>query len=130
MSKRNRNVPGLSSLSAAVSPPAAARARYVAPVYRAPLSNISEGFLTNFLNPASATLPGRRAAVRAAGCSSCAERAATEVHVATALTWHLVWAAAGAALARTLSAGPARRALDGATAVALLLLAVRVLTRQ
>ncbi len=34
---------------------------------RAPLSNISEGFLTNFLNPAIATLlSGRRAAVRAA----------------------------------------------------------------
>ncbi len=49
------------------------------------------------------------------------------VHVATALTWHLVWAAAGVTLARTLSAGPARRALDGATAVALLILAGRVL---
>ena len=101
-------------------------------MYRAPLSNISEGFLTNFLNPAIATfyLVVVPKFVPPGDPVSRSVLLLMTVHVATALTWHLVWAAAGAALARTLSAGPARRALDGATAVALLLLAVRVLTRQ
>jgi threonine/homoserine/homoserine lactone efflux protein len=120
----------LRSLSAAMVPrpqPVAgdvARARR-----RGALRNVSDGFLTNLLNPAIATFylvvvpqfvpPGARVARSVLLLMT--------VHVATALTWHLVWVAAGATLARTLTAGPARRALDGATGVALLVLAGRVL---
>ena len=119
------------SLGAAVSPPPREVLPGTAPVRRGLLSNISEGFLTNFLNPAIATFylvvvpqfvpPGAPIARSVLLLMT--------VHVATALTWHLVWAAAGATLARTLSAGPARRALDGATGMALVFLAVRVLSR-
>ena len=51
----------------------------------------------------------------------------TVVHVSLALTWHLVWAAAGGTLSRTLAHGRIRRALDIATAVALAFLAVKVM---
>ena len=92
-------------------------------------SNVSEGFLTNFLNPAIATfyLVVVPQFVPAGAPVARSVLLLMTVHVATALTWHLVWAAAGATLARTLTAGPARRALDAATAVALLVLAGRVL---
>ena len=117
------------SLGAAVSPPPLPVLADAAPVRRAPLNNISEGFFTNLLNPAIATLyfvvvpqfvpPGAPVAPSVLLLMT--------VHVSMALTWHLVWAAAGATLARTLTAGPARRSLDAATAVALLVLAGRVL---
>ena len=119
----------LRSLAAAVSPPPRPVLAGVAPVRRAALSNVSEGFFTNFLNPAIATfylvvvpqfVPTGAPVARSV-------LLLMTVHVTTALTWHLVWAAAGATLARTLSAGPARRTLDGATGVALLFLAGRVL---
>ena len=96
---------------------------------RAALSNVSEGFLTNFLNPAIAAfylvvvpqfVPTGAPVARSV-------LLLLTVHVTTALSWHLVWAAAGATLARTLSAGSARRTLDGATGGALLFLAGRVL---
>ena len=117
------------SLAAAVAP----RPRQVladsATARRAARSNVVEGFLTNLLNPAIATFylvvvpqfvpPGAPVARSVLLLMT--------VHVATALTWHLVWAAAGATLARTLTAGPALRALDTATGVALLALAGRVL---
>ena len=120
----------LRSLSAAMAPPPQPVAGDVARARRrGPLRNVSEGFLTNLLNPAIATFylvvvpqfvpPGAPVARSVLLLMT--------VHVATALTWHLVWAAAGATLARALTAGPARRALDGATAVALLVLAGRVL---
>ncbi len=117
------------SLAAAVSPPPRPVLAAAAPVRRAPLSNLSEGFFTNLLNPAIATLyfvvvpqfvpPGAPVAPSVLLLMT--------VHVSMALTWHLVWAAAGATLARTLTAGPARRSLDAATGVALLVLAGRVL---
>ena len=117
------------SLGAAVSPPPRPVLADVASVRRAPLSNVSEGFLTNFLNPAIATfyLVVVPQFVPAGAPVARSVLLLTTVHVAMALTWHLVWAAAGATLARTLTAGPARRALDGATTVALLFLAARVL---
>ena len=82
----------------------------------AALRNVSEGFLTNFLNPAIATFylivvpqfvpPGAPVARSVLLLMT--------VHVATALTWHLVWAAAGATLAahaerRSGAARPRRR---------------------
>ena len=104
----------------------------IAPVHgrRPALRNVYEGFLTNFLNPAIAAFylivvpqfVPRDAPVARSVLLLMA------IHVATALSWHLVWAAAGGTLARKLSAGsPARRALDTATAAALLFLAGRVL---
>jgi threonine/homoserine/homoserine lactone efflux protein len=50
----------------------------------------------------------------------------TLIHVCLALTWHLVWAAAGGTLSRVLARGRARRLLDFATGVALLFLATRM----
>ena len=116
------------SLSAAVAPRPQPLPGDVGRARRGALRNVSEGFLTNFLNPAIATFylivvpqfvpPGAPVARSVLLLMT--------VHVTTALTWHLVWAAAGATLARTLTAGPARRALDAATGIALLLLAARV----
>jgi len=105
----------------------------VAPLHgrRPVLRNLSEGFLTNLLNPAIAAFylivvpqfVPRSAPVARSVLLLMA------IHVATALSWHLVWAAAGGTLARKLSAGtPERRALDAATAAALLFLAGRVLS--
>ena len=117
------------SLAAAVAPRPQPLAGDVAGPRRGALRNVTEGFLTNFLNPAIATfylivvpqfVPSGAPVARSV-------LLLMTVHVATALSWHLVWAAAGATLARTLSAGPARRTLDAATAIALFLLAARVL---
>jgi threonine/homoserine/homoserine lactone efflux protein len=117
------------SLAAAVFPPPRPVLVAAAAVRRAPLSNISEGFFTNLLNPAIAALyfvvvPQF---VPAGAAVAPSVLLLMTMHVSMALTWHLVWAAAGATLARTLTAGPARRSLDAATGVALLLLAGRVL---
>jgi threonine/homoserine/homoserine lactone efflux protein len=117
------------SLRAAVLPPHRVLAVAGAHPPRTPLANVYEGFLTNLLNPAIATFylvvvpqfvpPGAPIARSVLLLMA--------LHVATALSWHLVWAAAGGTLARTLTDGPARRVLDGATAVALFFLAARVL---
>ena len=90
--------------------------------------HIREGFVTNLLNPAIATfyfvivpqfvprdVPTARSVL-----VLCA------VHIAIALSWHLVWAAAGGTLARTLASGRPRRALDLAAGIALLALSVRL----
>ena len=119
----------LRSLRAAVAPQPVQAVDVEARARRPALQNIYEGFLTNFLNPAIATFylvvvpefVPRGAPVARSVLLLMA------VHVTTALTWHLVWAVAGGTLARTLSAGPARRALDGLTAAALFFLAARVL---
>ena len=117
------------SLAAAVAPRPQPVVTAAAPVRRGPLNNIAEGFFTNFLNPAIATfyLVVVPQFVPAGAPVARSVLLLMIVHVAIALSWHLVWAAAGATLARWLSAGPARRALDAATAVALLVLAGRVL---
>ena len=89
-----------------------------------------EGFAVNALNPAIATfylvilpqfIPPDAPAVRSA-------LILTAVHVALAGSWHLTWAAAGGTLARSLTRGIARRALDACTAVALLSLAIAMVT--
>jgi threonine/homoserine/homoserine lactone efflux protein len=120
---------GLRSLHAAFRPRSRPIAVDAARPVRAPIANVYEGFLTNLLNPAIATfylvvvpqfVPRGAPVVRSM-------MILTAVHVTAALSWHLVWAAAGGTLARTLAMGPGRRVLDGVTAMALLYLAVRVL---
>ena len=75
-------------------------------------------FLTNLLNPSIATfylivmpqfIPRDAPIARSV-------LLLTTVHVGLALTWHLVWAAAGGTLWRTLAQGRARRVLDVVTA--------------
>ena len=90
--------------------------------------SVSSGFLTNVLNPSLAAFylivvpqfiprsaPFARSAITL-----------TAVHVSMALSWHSTWALAGSTMARLLSSGWPRRALDVATGVALLALAVKV----
>jgi threonine/homoserine/homoserine lactone efflux protein len=93
-----------------------------------PLQNAGEGFLTNALNPAIATfylilvpqfIPPGAPVVRSA-------LALTAVHIALALSWHAVWAAAGGTLARAFDAGWPRRLLEALSGIALLWLATRV----
>ena len=91
--------------------------------------NLSEGFMTNALNPAIATfylvllpqfiLPGIPV-VRAA-------LLLTALHIALAFSWHLAWAAAGGTLARTLASPRVRRTLEAMTGVALLTLSLKLL---
>jgi threonine/homoserine/homoserine lactone efflux protein len=93
-----------------------------------PAQHLREGFVTNLLNPAIATFyfvvvpqfVPRGAPTTRSVLILCA------IHIAIAASWHLVWAAAGGTLARTLSSGRPRRALDLAAGVALLALAVRL----
>ena len=89
-----------------------------------------EGFTVNALNPAIATfylvilpqfIPPEAPAVRSA-------LILTAVHVALAGSWHLTWAAAGGTLTRSLTHGVVRRALDAGTGVALLSLAIAMVT--
>lgn len=92
------------------------------------LQNMREGFLTNALNPAIATFyfvivpqfvpRGSRVAASVL--------VLTTVHVALAASWHVVWAAAGGTLARTLSGGRPRQTLDLLAGAALLALAAKL----
>jgi len=90
--------------------------------------NVREGFVTNLLNPAIATfyfvvIPQfvpRSAPLARSVLLLCA------IHIAIAASWHIVWAAAGGTLARTLAAGRARQVLDFAAGVALVALAARL----
>jgi threonine/homoserine/homoserine lactone efflux protein len=88
--------------------------------------HVRDGFITNVTNPALATfyfviLP--QFIPRDAPIAQTA-LLLTAVHVALAFTWHAAWAAAGGTLARVLSAGRPRQALDLVAGVALLLLAL------
>ena len=91
--------------------------------------NVSEGFMTNALNPAIATfylvllpqfIPPAAPVARAA-------LLLTTLHIALAFSWHVVWAAAGGTLARTLASARVRRTLEGITGAALLALAINLL---
>jgi threonine/homoserine/homoserine lactone efflux protein len=90
--------------------------------------HVSEGFLTNLLNPSIAAfyllivpqfIP-RGSAVAANALLL------TLVHVTIAITWHLTWAAAGGTLAATLGRKGPRRALEVLTGIALLALAIKI----
>jgi len=117
------------SLRSAIAPSRQAPAIEREPERRPPLRNLKEGFLTNLLNPSIASfylivmpqfVPRQAPIVRSV-------LLLTVVHVSLALTWHLVWAAAGGTLSRTLAHGRIRRGLDIATAVALAFLAGKVM---
>jgi threonine/homoserine/homoserine lactone efflux protein len=91
--------------------------------------NLSEGFMTNALNPAIATfylvllpqfIPPGVPVVRAA-------LLLTALHIALAFSWHLAWAAAGGTLARTLASPRLRRTLEAMTGTALLALSLKLL---
>jgi threonine/homoserine/homoserine lactone efflux protein len=93
--------------------------------------NITEGFMTNALNPAIATfylvllpqfIPPESSIARAA-------LVLTALHIAIAFSWHVAWAAAGGTLARTLASPRVRRTLEAITGIALLALAVRLALR-
>ena len=122
---------GLQSLVRAFRPPA----RIVAPAAddqagsggaQDLVRNLREGFLTNALNPAIATfyfvivpqfVPRDAPVVRTV-------LTLTAVHVALAVSWHIVWASAGGTLARALGTSRPRRILEAITGVALLALAI------
>jgi threonine/homoserine/homoserine lactone efflux protein len=122
---------GIQSLVRAFRPSArsaAAAPRSVAtsPDERDPVRNFREGFLTNALNPAIATfyfvivpqfVPRDAPIVRTV-------LTLTAVHVALAVSWHIVWASAGGTLARMLGASRPRRVLEAITGIALLALAI------
>jgi threonine/homoserine/homoserine lactone efflux protein len=90
--------------------------------------SISSGFLTNFFNPSLAAfylivlpqfIPRGAPFARSA-------MTLTAIHVSMAVSWHSAWAVAGAAMARVLSSGRPRRALDAIAGFALLALALKV----
>jgi threonine/homoserine/homoserine lactone efflux protein len=92
------------------------------------IQNIREGFITNALNPAIATfyfvivpqfVPRDARIVPSV-------LILTSVHVALAASWHIMWAAAGGTLARTLAGGRPRQALDLLAGLALLALAAKL----
>jgi threonine/homoserine/homoserine lactone efflux protein len=99
-----------------------------APVRGGPWRHAYEGFVTNVLNPSLATfyvillpqfVPPGAPVVRSV-------LLLTAIHVSLAATWHCTWAAAGATLARTLSGGRPRQALEAVAGVALLWLSARL----
>ncbi len=122
---------GVQSLRRAMSPPRAAALDPGRPAARTAWTNWSEGFVTNALNPAIATfyfvllpqfIPRGAPVARSA-------LLLTAVHIALAGSWHVVWAAAGGTLARTLGGGRPRQILEALTGVALLALAITIALR-
>ena len=90
--------------------------------------SVREGFVTNMLNPSLATfyllivpefIP--RGAPFAASAMTL-----TAVHVSLAITWHVMWAAAGGTLAATLGRTGPRRVLEAISGIALLALALKL----
>ena len=118
---------GLRSLVRAIAPGQEA-ARVVTQADRDVWHSITSGFLTNFFNPSLAAfylivipqfIPRGAPFARSA-------LTLTAIHVSMAMSWHSSWAFAGASLARVLSSGAPRRALDTVTGVALLALAIKI----
>ncbi len=92
------------------------------------LHSMTSGFFANVLNPSLAAfylivvpqfIPREAPFTRSVLTLSA-------VHVGLAFPWHCVWAVAGSTMARVLSSGTPRRALDAMAGVALLWLAVMV----
>jgi threonine/homoserine/homoserine lactone efflux protein len=90
--------------------------------------SVREGFVTNVLNPSLATfyllivpqfIP--RGAPFAASALTL-----TAIHVGLAVTWHMVWAAAGGTLAEALGRTTPRRILEAISGAALLALALQL----
>ena len=121
---------GVRSIRRALQQEPTSTAKVVNGRSRGRVAQALEGFAVNALNPAIATfylvilpqfIPPEAPAVRSA-------LILTAVHVALAGSWHLTWAAAGGTLAHSLTHGVARRALDACTGVALLSLAIAMVT--
>lgn len=118
---------GVQSLLRVVRPPTPRTRRPAAPS-RDDWRSFGSGYATNVLNPSLGAfylivlpqfVPSDAPFVTSI-------LTLTVIHVAMALTWHTSWAVSGATLARVLSRGGARQALDLATAAALLILAVKI----
>jgi threonine/homoserine/homoserine lactone efflux protein len=116
----------LQSLRHAASPRAFAGAGPEPRIARPAWLNLYEGFVTNALNPAIATfylvllpqfIPRGAPFARSA-------LALTALHIALAGSWHVLWAVAGATLARTIGGGRPRQVLEALTGIALLGLAI------
>lgn len=99
-----------------------------APSERDAWHSLSSGFITNFFNPSLAAfylvvipqfIPRDAPFARSA-------LILTTFHVAMAASWHSGWAVAGSTMARVLSSGRPRRALDAIAGVALVALALKV----
>ncbi len=119
---------GLQSWRRAAAPRAGAPQTGEAREARSGWRHLYEGFVTNALNPAVATyylvlLPQfipRGAAIVSSALTL------TVVHVSLAATWHATWAAAGGTLARTLTGGRPRQALEAIAGTALIALALKI----
>lgn len=118
---------GIRSLLRAVQSPHA-RLAPASPATGSDWRSLSSGFLTNVLNPSLAAfylivvpqfIPREAPFARSA-------MTLTALHVALAFPWHSTWALAGSAMARALSSGWPRRALDALTGAALIWLAAKV----
>jgi threonine/homoserine/homoserine lactone efflux protein len=122
---------GAQSLRRAAFPPppramVAMPGRAVAGAWHRPLV---QGFATNVLNPFLATfyLVVLPQFIPAGAPIARGVLVLTAIHVSMASAWHITWAAAGGTLARTLSGGRPRQALDAVTGLALLAFAVRMI---
>ena len=92
------------------------------------MESITSGFVANVLNPSLAAfylIVVPQFIPRDAPFSR-SVLTLSAVHVAIAFPWHCVWAVAGSTMARVLSSGWPRRALDAITGIALLWLALKV----
>ena len=90
--------------------------------------NLTEGFVTNMLNPSIAAfylLIVPQFVPRAAPVAV-SVLMLTAFHVSLALTWHFSWAAAGGTLAKTLSRSGPRRTLEAVMGIALIGIAIKV----
>lgn len=93
-----------------------------------PWHNLTSGYMTNLLNPSLTAfylilvpqfIPRDEPFAPSA-------MTLTAIHVSLAFSWHLAWAIAGSTLARVLSHGRPRQALDVVTGLVLLVLAVKL----
>ena len=122
---------GIRSLSRAIWPDDPARAAFSSAGRTPPgtaLQHAYQGFLTNTLNPAIASfylIVVPQCVARGTPVAR-SVLVLTIIHIALALSWHIIWAIAGGTLARTLSGGWPRRTLDACTGTALLYLAGKV----
>jgi threonine/homoserine/homoserine lactone efflux protein len=122
---------GLRAIGSAIWPPPPSDVTAGAHAPRSALQNVYEGLLTNTLNPAIASfylivlpqfVPRGAPVVRSV-------LSLTAIHVGVALTWHIIWAAAGGTMARWLAGGRPRRILDACSGAALIGLAIRLSVR-
>jgi len=119
---------GVQSLRKATSPGAGALVTGEMRAAQGTWQNLSEGFVTNALNPAVATfylvlLPQF---IPRDGPIIASALTLTAVHIGIAVTWHITWAAAGGTLARTLAGGRPRQILEAVAGTALIALAITI----